>query len=303
MPGEDGLSLCRSLRETSQIPVVLLTARGEEVDRIIGLEMGADDYISKPFSPRELVARIAAVLRRTGRLPPRQTPPGTERVRFGDWTLDTGQRELIGADGVALPLSSSEFRLLTALLERSQDRAHPQPAARSHQGPRRRPFRPLDRQSRLAPAQEDRARPQEPAATSRQCGWRRLHLRHGPGASLMRIRSLAPHSRRPVDRGHRRGGGAVEFGRRRLFRPFPSSIGIETFLNDRMIDRAVAVARAVRTVPPQSRELVMNAFAQGWKFSQIPGPVPAMAMDEEEAPLAHSGWPICYLPTRPATAR
>src|ERR1700749_3067138 len=89
MPGEDGLSLCRSLRETSQIPVVLLTARGEEVDRIIGLEMGADDYISKPFSPRELVARIAAVLRRTQALPPRQTPPGTERERFGDWPLDT----------------------------------------------------------------------------------------------------------------------------------------------------------------------------------------------------------------------
>ncbi len=80
--------------------------------------MGADDYISKPFSPRELVARIAAVLRRTQALPPRQTPPGSERVRFGDWTLDTGQRELIGIDGIALPLSSSEFRLLTALLER-----------------------------------------------------------------------------------------------------------------------------------------------------------------------------------------
>src|ERR1700757_1588424 len=78
MPGEDGLSLCRSIRETSQIPVILLTARGEEVDRIIGLELGADDYIAKPFSPREL----------------------------------------IGPDGVALPLSSGEFRLLTALLER-----------------------------------------------------------------------------------------------------------------------------------------------------------------------------------------
>src|SRR5471030_357144 len=94
MPGEDGLSLCRSLRETSQIPVVLLTAKGEEVDRIVGLEMGADDYISKPFSPRELVARIAAVLRRTQALPPRQKPPSAERVKFGEWMLDTGQREL-----------------------------------------------------------------------------------------------------------------------------------------------------------------------------------------------------------------
>src|SRR3569832_2257292 len=118
MPGEDGLSLCRSLRETSQIPVVLLTARGEEVDRIIGLEMGADDYIAKPFSPRELIARVTAVLRRTQALPPRQKPPGAERIRFGDWTLDTGQRELIGQGGVALPLSSGGCRLLTALLER-----------------------------------------------------------------------------------------------------------------------------------------------------------------------------------------
>jgi len=118
MPGEDGLSLCRSIRETSQIPVILLTARGEEVDRIIGLEMGADDYIAKPFSPRELIARVAAVLRRTQALPPRQKAPPAERVKFGEWMLDTGQRELIGPDGVALPLSSGEFRLLSALLER-----------------------------------------------------------------------------------------------------------------------------------------------------------------------------------------
>jgi two-component system OmpR family response regulator len=118
MPGEDGLSLCRSIRETSQIPVILLTARGEEVDRIIGLEMGADDYIAKPFSPRELIARVAAVLRRTQALPPRQRPPEAARIRFGDWILDTGQRELLRQDGVAMPLSSGEFRLLSALLDR-----------------------------------------------------------------------------------------------------------------------------------------------------------------------------------------
>src|ERR1700743_3660343 len=99
MPGEDGLSLCRSIRETSQIPVILLTARGEQVDRIIGLEMGADDYTPKPFTPRELIARVAAVLRRTQALPPRQKPPGAERVKFGEWLLDTGQRELIGREG------------------------------------------------------------------------------------------------------------------------------------------------------------------------------------------------------------
>ncbi len=118
LPGEDGLSLCRSVRETTQIPVILLTARGEEVDRIIGLEMGADDYIPKPFSPRELVARIAAVLRRTRALPPNQKPPEAGRIRFGDWVVDTGQRELIGSDEVATPLSNGEFRLLMALIER-----------------------------------------------------------------------------------------------------------------------------------------------------------------------------------------
>jgi len=118
MPGEDGLSLCRYIRETSHIPVILLTARGEEVDRIIGLEMGADDYIAKPFSPRELIARIAAVIRRTNALPPRQQAPVAAKIHFGDWTLDTGRRELVGADSVALPLSTGEFRLLLALLER-----------------------------------------------------------------------------------------------------------------------------------------------------------------------------------------
>ncbi|MBI1329273.1 MAG: response regulator [Alphaproteobacteria bacterium] len=118
MPGEDGLSLCRYIRETSQIPVILLTARGEEVDRIIGLEMGADDYIPKPFSPRELIARIGAVIRRTQALPPRQKPPEADLIRFGDWTLDTGQRELLDNHGVAHALSSGEFRLLMAMLER-----------------------------------------------------------------------------------------------------------------------------------------------------------------------------------------
>jgi two-component system OmpR family response regulator len=120
MPGEDGLSLCRYVRQSSQIPVILLTARGEEVDRIIGLEMGADDYIPKPFSPRELVARIAAVIRRTNALPPRQQRPIAARIRFGEWILDTGQRELIGPNGLALPLSSGEFRLLLALIEHPQ---------------------------------------------------------------------------------------------------------------------------------------------------------------------------------------
>jgi two-component system, OmpR family, response regulator len=118
MPGEDGLSLCRSIRETSGIPVIMLTARGEELDRIVGLEVGADDYVSKPFNPRELLARVGAVLRRTNTLPPRLRGPSAERYRFGEWIFNAAQREIVGPDGLALPLSSGEFKLLMAFLER-----------------------------------------------------------------------------------------------------------------------------------------------------------------------------------------
>ncbi|ESR24135.1 response regulator [Lutibaculum baratangense] len=119
MPGEDGLTLCRHLRETNQIPVILLTAMAEETDRVVGLEIGADDYVTKPFNPRELLARIKAVLRRTQALPPSREPATGERYRFDRWTLDTARRELVGEDGVAVPLSTGEFRLLVALLERA----------------------------------------------------------------------------------------------------------------------------------------------------------------------------------------
>lgn len=118
MPGEDGLSLCRHIRESSGIPVIMLTARGEELDRIVGLEIGADDYVGKPFNPRELLARVAAVLRRTNTLPPRLRGPAAERYRFGEWTFNASQREISGPDGLALPLSSGEFKLLMAFLER-----------------------------------------------------------------------------------------------------------------------------------------------------------------------------------------
>ena len=118
MPGEDGLSLCRSIRESSGIPVIMLTARGEELDRIVGLEVGADDYVAKPFNPRELLARVGAVLRRTNTLPPRLRGPTAERYRFGEWTFNAAQREIVGPDGLALPLSSGEFKLLMAFLER-----------------------------------------------------------------------------------------------------------------------------------------------------------------------------------------
>jgi two-component system OmpR family response regulator len=117
MPGEDGLSLTRSLRETIDVPVILLTAMGEETDRIVGLEVGADDYLVKPFNPRELLARIKAVLRRVQTVP-RSRESSAGRLRFDRWMVDLGRRELVDDKGVGLPLSSGEFRLLVALLER-----------------------------------------------------------------------------------------------------------------------------------------------------------------------------------------
>jgi two-component system OmpR family response regulator len=117
MPGEDGLSLTRSLRESRDIPVILLTAMGEETDRIVGLEVGADDYVAKPFNPRELLARIKAVLRRAQTLP-RQRDGKHGRLAFDRWILDLGRRELVDDRNVGVPLSSGEFRLLAALLER-----------------------------------------------------------------------------------------------------------------------------------------------------------------------------------------
>ena len=117
LPGEGGLDFARWLRTQSGVPIVMLTAMGEETDRIIGLEMGADDYVSKPFNPRELLARIKTVLRRANSLPPRRDRPRAEVVRLDHWTVDLGRRELIGEDGVAVPLSTAEFRLLCAFLD------------------------------------------------------------------------------------------------------------------------------------------------------------------------------------------
>ena len=116
MPGEDGLSLCRFLRETTGVPIILLTAMTEDTDRVIGLEVGADDYVTKPFNPRELLARVKAVLRRT-QVPPLQPQPlASSTVCFAGWTLDVQQRTLIGAGGHAVPLSTAEFVLLSAFV-------------------------------------------------------------------------------------------------------------------------------------------------------------------------------------------
>lgn len=117
MPGEDGLSLCRSLRAESELPIIMLTARGEDVDRIIGLEMGADDYLPKPCNPRELLARVSAILRRTSGSR-KSAGISSQRIKFGSWMLDLNRRDLTGLSGVAMPLSSGEFRLLMAFLER-----------------------------------------------------------------------------------------------------------------------------------------------------------------------------------------
>lgn len=123
MPGEDGLVLCRKLRSHSNLPVIMLTAMGEETDRIIGLEMGADDYLAKPFSPRELLARIKSVLRRTHSLPDNHRSPATPEqslVRFDRWQLDRHKRELLDEEGITLSLSTAEFDLLQAFLEHPQ---------------------------------------------------------------------------------------------------------------------------------------------------------------------------------------
>jgi two-component system OmpR family response regulator len=122
MPGEDGLALTGYLRATGTVPVILLTAKAEETDRIVGLEIGADDYVTKPFSPRELLARIKAVLRRAGdgggSGGGRVHGPDTDSYGFGPWVLKSGERELVDRDGVAIPLSTGEYNLLHALVTR-----------------------------------------------------------------------------------------------------------------------------------------------------------------------------------------
>ncbi|OYY66602.1 response regulator [Sphingomonas sp. 28-62-11] len=118
MPGEDGLSLTRHIRETSDTPVILLTARSEETDRIVGLEMGADDYVVKPFSPRELATRVKVVLRRAANGGARQHAPDSGSFAFADWVLKSGERALVDRSGVSVALSTGEYNLLLALVLR-----------------------------------------------------------------------------------------------------------------------------------------------------------------------------------------
>jgi len=118
MPGEDGLSLCRHIAATSDVPVILLTAKAEETDRIVGLEMGADDYVVKPFSPRELATRVKVVLRRLRGGGARHHAPDGGSYAFAGWVLRTGERALVDRDGISVALSSGEFNLLQALVAR-----------------------------------------------------------------------------------------------------------------------------------------------------------------------------------------
>jgi DNA-binding response OmpR family regulator len=123
MPGDDGLKLCRELRvgKHKATPVLMLTARNEETDRIVGLEMGADDYLTKPFSARELLARINAVLRRTRMLPPNlQISESSRLIGFGQWRLDTSARHLLDEVDTVVALSGAEYRLLRVFLDHPQ---------------------------------------------------------------------------------------------------------------------------------------------------------------------------------------
>ena len=118
LPGEDGLTLCRQLRANGNVPVIMLTARGEPADRVVGLELGADDYVVKPFDPRELVARVHTVLRRARGDASLGSGGESEHISFEGWTLDVGTRQLTTPRQVVVPLSNAEFRLLWTFIER-----------------------------------------------------------------------------------------------------------------------------------------------------------------------------------------
>ena len=120
LPGDDGLTLCRKLRNHKEIPIIMLTALGEDTDRIVGLEMGADDYLPKPFNQRELLARIKAVLRRASSSETKFTPHNITSLGFEGWTLNLIKRELYRADQVLVPLTAGEYELLLAFLENPQ---------------------------------------------------------------------------------------------------------------------------------------------------------------------------------------
>lgn len=121
MPGDDGFTLCKEVRAKSNVPIIMLTAGSDETDRIIGLELGADDYVGKPFNPRELLARIKAVSRRYEERGERNLPESRQHIRFGDWSLDLTNRELTDPEGQVQSLNGADFNLLYLFLSRPSE--------------------------------------------------------------------------------------------------------------------------------------------------------------------------------------
>lgn len=152
LPREDGLTLCRDLRAQSSLPVIMLTARGEPIDRVLGLEMGADDYLAKPFEPRELLARIRNVLRRTQALPANLEPLAMRRARFDGWLFDLEHRHLVDPAGRVVVLSGAEFRLLRVFVEHANKVLNREQLVRLSSG------KPFDAQERAIDLQVSRLR-------------------------------------------------------------------------------------------------------------------------------------------------
>ncbi len=170
MPGEDGLSVCRRLRGAEEnIPIIMLTAKGDDVDRIVGLEMGADDYLPKPFNPRELVARIHAVLRRRAGAPAARRAGAETEIRVRPFRFNLATRSLT-RDGEDVPLTTGEFALLKVLLAAPARAAVARQADGTRARPRIRSVRPRHRRADLAPAQAGRARSRRIRSTSRPYG-------------------------------------------------------------------------------------------------------------------------------------
>ena len=156
LPGEDGLSLCRELRSRSQLPIIMLTARGEDVDRIVGLELGADDYVAKPFNPRELLGRIKAILRRSAHAPRDPSPENVRGFSFGGWRLDTITRTLTDAAGKEVAAERCRVPAARGAARCRQPRADARAAHRAAARPRGRPVRPQHRRARQPPAPDPR---------------------------------------------------------------------------------------------------------------------------------------------------
>ena len=179
LPGTDGLTLCRDLRARQQmpalanLPVIMLTARGEETDRIVGIEMGADDYLVKPFNPRELLARIKTILKRTRSLPPNMRPESARFLHFSAWVLDTGTRNLTSPEGILTPLSGGEYRLLRIFLDHPNRVLNRDQLTEMIHGREAEPFdRAIDVQvSRLRQRLEDERRTEELIKTVRGEGY------------------------------------------------------------------------------------------------------------------------------------